>query len=104
MRRKPNRCARDWYHPASVRFISDAAIQSTFSCIYIVSNLSKPPCREAALMPWNEEELKQRARVRIREGMLPCVTHYRTWGGHGSNEPCALCDLVIGGDEVEYEI
>jgi hypothetical protein len=55
-------------------------------------------------MPWNEEELKQRARVRIREGMLPCVTHYRTWGGHGSNEPCALCDLVIGGDEVEYEI
>jgi len=51
-----------------------------------------------------ELDLRQRARERIREGRLPCITHYRTWGGHGSNEPCALCDATIGHEEVEYEI
>ena len=51
-----------------------------------------------------EQELEQRARQRIREGRLPATTHYRTWGGRGSNEPCALCDVVIRSDEVEYEI
>ena len=51
-----------------------------------------------------ELDLRQRARERIREGRLPCITHYRTWGGRGSNEPCALCDGTIGPDEVEYEI
>ena len=51
-----------------------------------------------------EDELRMRARQRIRDGQLPCVRHYRTWGGRGSNEPCALCDAVIKHDEVEYEI
>jgi hypothetical protein len=80
------------------------------------------PCREGGVVmqTWNarhwklevepmpsdriELDLRQRARERIREGRLPCITHYRTWGGHGSNEPCALCDVTIGPDEVEYEI
>jgi hypothetical protein len=61
---------------------------------------------EAEPMPSSglEDELRVRARERIREGRLPCITHYRTWGGRGSNEPCALCDSVIKRDEVEYEI
>jgi hypothetical protein len=61
---------------------------------------------EAEPMPSDriELDLRQRARERIREGRLPCITHYRTWGGRGSNEPCALCDVTIGPDEVEYEI
>jgi hypothetical protein len=57
-------------------------------------------------MPSNriEHDLRQRARERIRAGHLPCITQYRTWGGRGSDEPCALCDAVIKPDEVEYEI
>jgi hypothetical protein len=57
-------------------------------------------------MPSNrlEHDLRERARERIREGRLPCITHYRTWGGRGRDEPCALCDAVIKPDEVEYEI
>jgi hypothetical protein len=61
---------------------------------------------EAEPMPSDRSELdlRQRARERIREGRLACISHYRTWGGRGSNEPCALCDVTIGRDEVEYEI
>ena len=51
-----------------------------------------------------EQDLEQRAQQRIREGQLPCTRNYRTWGGRGSNEPCALCDMIIRSDEVEYEI
>lgn len=51
-----------------------------------------------------EDELRLRARELISDGRLPCITHYRTWGGRGSDEPCALCDLVIKCDQVEYEI
>jgi hypothetical protein len=79
-------------------------------------------CREGDVVmqtenarPWNLEaepmtsdrielDLRQRARERIREGRLACIRHYRTWGGRGSDQPCALCDLLIGRDEVEYEI
>ena len=42
--------------------------------------------------------------ARIMEGRLPCPNDHRTWGGRGSNKPCALCDVTIRGDEVEYEI
>ena len=52
----------------------------------------------------HEQDLEQRARERIRAGRLPCTTNYRTWGGRGSNEPCALCDVIIQSNEVEYEI
>jgi hypothetical protein len=51
-----------------------------------------------------EDDLRLRARERIREGRLPCAPHCRTWGGHGENQPCALCDALIGENEVEYEI
>jgi hypothetical protein len=51
-----------------------------------------------------DDDLRQLARERIREGRLPRITQYRTWGGRGSNEPCALCDLLIKGEAVEYEI
>ena len=51
-----------------------------------------------------EHDLERRAHDRIAEGRLPCPTHYRTWGGGGSRQPCALCDVTIRIDEVEYEI
>jgi len=51
-----------------------------------------------------DEDLRLRARERIHDGRLPNSTHCRTWGGRGSDEPCALCDLIIRPNEVEYEI
>ncbi|HEY1725069.1 MAG TPA: hypothetical protein VGF89_06585 [Steroidobacteraceae bacterium] len=51
-----------------------------------------------------ERDLQLRARARISEGRLPCPHQFRTWGGRGSNRPCALCDTAIRPDEVEYEI
>ena len=61
---------------------------------------------EVELMPSTrlEDELRLRARELISDGRLPCMTQYRTWGGRGSNAPCALCDVLIKRDEVEYEI
>jgi hypothetical protein len=61
---------------------------------------------EVQLMPTAqlEDELRSRARELIKAGRLRCGEHYRTWGGRGSNEPCALCDALIKPDEVEYEI
>jgi hypothetical protein len=61
---------------------------------------------EVELMPSTslEDQLRLRARELISDGRLRCIPHYRTWGGRGNNEPCALCDVVIKGDEVEYEI
>jgi hypothetical protein len=51
-----------------------------------------------------EQDLERRAHERINQGRLPSPTHHRTWGGRGNNEPCALCDVTIRGDQVEYEI
>ena len=51
-----------------------------------------------------EQDLERRAHQRIIEGRLPSPSHHRTWGGRGSSEPCALCDVTIRSDEVEYEI
>jgi hypothetical protein len=61
---------------------------------------------EVQLMPSarREEELRARARELISDGRLPCSKHLRTWGGRGSNQPCALCGELITPDEVEYEI
>jgi hypothetical protein len=51
-----------------------------------------------------EQDLERRALERINQGRLPAPGHQRTWGGRGSHEPCALCDVTIRSDEVEYEI
>jgi hypothetical protein len=61
---------------------------------------------EVQLMPSTplEEELRSRARAMIHDGRLPCSEHHRTWGGRGSNEACALCEVLIKPEEVEYEI
>jgi hypothetical protein len=61
---------------------------------------------EAEPMPSDriDQDLERRAHERIIEDRLPRPSQYRTWGGRGSNEPCALCDVTIRSDEVEYEI
>lgn len=51
-----------------------------------------------------EAELRLRARERIAQGLLPCETPSKMWGGPGSGQPCALCDKPIKSNEMEYEI
>ena len=51
-----------------------------------------------------EAELRLIARARIASGQLPCEAVAQMWGGHGTGEPCALCDKPIQGDEIEFEV
>ena len=52
----------------------------------------------------DEALLSQRARNAIREGKLPIRTPDRTWGGPGIGVPCAVCDLPVPRDGMEFEI
>ena len=50
-------------------------------------------------------ELRRIARDRIAKGELPGVLRpLRTWGGHGSGQPCDLCGRTIRTDEMGYEV
>ena len=51
-----------------------------------------------------EAELRPLARARIAQGLLPCTTLNKMWGGPGSGQPCALCDKPVSSNEMEYEI
>ena len=44
------------------------------------------------------------ARERIAQGQLPREADARMWGGHGTGQPCTLCDNPIRRDEVEFEV
>ena len=52
----------------------------------------------------DEAVLCQRARNAIREGRLPTRTPDRTWGGPGIGAPCAVCDLPVPRDGIQFEI
>jgi hypothetical protein len=51
-----------------------------------------------------QEALRRIARKRIAAGQLPHEAPSRMWGGSGTDQPCALCDMPISSDEIEYEI
>ena len=48
--------------------------------------------------------LRQRAQRLLAEHRLPSTTPGRTWAGHGSGEPCALCREAIEPAEYEMEV
>ena len=52
----------------------------------------------------DEAVLCQRARNAIREGKLPTRPPDHTWGGPGIGVPCAVCDLPVPRDGMEFEI
>lgn len=51
-----------------------------------------------------ESELRELARVMVREYGLPAVAPSRMRAGHGSGLPCALCAALIPEAEAEYEV
>lgn len=52
----------------------------------------------------DEAALRQRARHKLRSGILPTNAEARVWAGPGLGLPCAVCDEPIERDDLEYEI
>lgn len=52
----------------------------------------------------DEPLLRRKARAAVQNGKLPAREPGRTWGGPGVGAPCAVCELPIGRDEMEFEI
>jgi hypothetical protein len=52
----------------------------------------------------DEVVLRARARSAIQDGKLPTRAPDRTWGGPGLGVACAICELPVKKDEMEFEI
>lgn len=50
------------------------------------------------------DTLRTRAAQLIATGRLPPGAPARSWGGPGSGEPCALCEVPIDRGELEFEL
>jgi hypothetical protein len=44
------------------------------------------------------------AHERVANGSLPLMTRFRTFGGSGSGQPCALCGTTMGPDGMEIDV
>ena len=51
----------------------------------------------------DEALLRAKARAMIQSGKLPARRPDRTWGGPGVAASCAVCELPIRKDEMEFE-
>jgi hypothetical protein len=52
----------------------------------------------------DEAALRERARQKLRSGVLPASAEARVWAGPGLGLPCAVCDQAIERDDLEYEL
>ena len=52
----------------------------------------------------DEARLRAKARAVVDSGKLPARRRDRTWGGPGVGAVCAVCDLPVTKDEMEFEI
>jgi hypothetical protein len=52
----------------------------------------------------DEARLRAKARAVVDSGKLPARRPDRTWGGPGVGAVCAVCDLPVTKDEMEFEI
>ncbi|HEY6483410.1 MAG TPA: hypothetical protein VIY54_07770 [Steroidobacteraceae bacterium] len=55
-------------------------------------------------MQFDEEQLRHEARRRVADGRLPCQAPQYMWAGAGDDQPCSLCDRLIGPSQIEYEL
>jgi hypothetical protein len=55
-------------------------------------------------MPEVERALRDKARQRLQDGVMPMTKPTRTWGGPGAGLACAVCELPINKEQVEYEV
>jgi hypothetical protein len=52
----------------------------------------------------DEKILREKARGVVRSGKLPSRRPDRTWGGPGVGAICAVCELPVERNEIEFEI
>ena len=52
----------------------------------------------------DEQTLREKVRIVIRDGKLPSRRPDRTWGGPGGGAPCAVCDLPVTRQQMKLEI
>ena len=52
----------------------------------------------------DEAFLREKARAVVQAGKLPARRPDRTWGGPGVGAPCAVCELPVTQNEMEFEI
>ncbi len=52
----------------------------------------------------DESILREKARAVVQRGKLPARSPDRTWGGPGIGAACAVCELPVKKDEMEFEI
>ncbi|PYM19616.1 MAG: hypothetical protein DMD78_24185 [Candidatus Rokuibacteriota bacterium] len=52
----------------------------------------------------DEQALREKVRIVIRDGKLPNRHPDRTWGGPGVGAPCAVCELPVTRQQMEFEI
>ena len=52
----------------------------------------------------DEPLLRAKARAAVQSGKLPGRRPDRTWGGPGVGAACAVCELPVTRDELEFEI
>ena len=55
-------------------------------------------------MQFDEDELRLEARRRVAEGRLPSEAPQYLWAGTGDGQHCSLCDRLIDGQQIEYEL
>ncbi len=51
-----------------------------------------------------EGALREKARSALQAGKIPDRRPDRTWGGPGVGAACAICDLPVERDQMEFEI
>jgi hypothetical protein len=52
----------------------------------------------------DESLLRDKARAALRAEKIPNRKPDRTWGGPGVGAGCAICDLPVKRDELEFEV
>jgi hypothetical protein len=52
----------------------------------------------------DEPILREKARAAVQSGKLPSRRPDRTWGGPGVGASCAVCELPVRRQDLEFEI
>ena len=52
----------------------------------------------------DEKHLREKAKAAIRSSRLPRERPHRIWGGQGGRDACAVCELRVTPEQLEFEI